>query len=215
MTQSGFDPYGQWDGRPLAAPRRRPRRGSGGARHWGVVFAVLLVVAAAGAVFRFVDVERPANLVTSGCGQVQSYPLDAGFPQHIEGRIDYTWSPPYGGPHNPQPLPRKPQVVRAGLAPPLVAERAVHNLEHGYVVVWYDRDAELDDVNAIEDELNGRRLDKVLVVPWDRTRFDGPSFRLAAWGYLQPCERPDADAIEAFLADHGGENGAAPERDAP
>src|SRR6185437_13896069 len=87
--------------------------------------------------------------VAAGCDGVHNDPVSSGGSAvHVTAPIDYSKEkygdtrggtppiPPSGGRHNPvslgdtnrfYPLAQKPRP-----------ERAVHNLEHGYVVVWYD-----------------------------------------------------------------------------
>ena len=54
--------------------------------------------------------------------------------QHVTGPVDYTITPPVGGPHNAV-------WMNAGVyTKPVPTERAVHNLEHGAVWITYDPD---------------------------------------------------------------------------
>lgn len=60
-------------------------------------------------------------------------------------------------------------------------EKLVHNLEHGYTVLWYDEtiaadEKQMDELSAIADKFQGEddfRL-KIKIVPW--TKEDGKSF---------------------------------------
>lgn len=196
---------------PLAAPSATRRRGELVVL---AVVAVLVVLAAIGFATRDDDsrglLARPAG---GGCLAMVDQP--AGSAEHRPGEIEYAYVPPSSGPHNGAPLTTARQVIPRDDAPDRVVERAVHNLEHGYVVVWYDDTATDEEVAAVADAARAAFLRKLLVVPWDRGAFGGPSFVLAAWGHVQPCELPDAEAIKAFWVAHGGENGEAPEARAP
>jgi hypothetical protein len=127
--------------------------------------------------------------------------------------VDYPASPPTSGRHNPTPLPvgAKKFYSRQENPPP---ERAVHNLEHAYTVVWYDKkvtDAQIDALKKAADAAEG----KFLVVPWDRNDFpDDKHIVLTAWGERQECGDVSGAVIESFMQKYGGTNGKAPEKNA-
>jgi hypothetical protein len=210
---SGFDPASGF-GQPLAAPPPSgPRQGPLVA----LALAVLLLAAAGGVVaaVRVGDKDRDAvTVAAAGCaGPSVDAEAVPGVAKHGGGTIEYETSPPYAGEHNPLPLPASSRPVERGTTP-FAVERAVHNLEHGYVVVWYDSDASQEDVDRVADEVRAARLQKVLMVPWDRGTFENTRFALSAWGHIRYCEQPDAESIAAFYSEHGGPNGDAPERNA-
>jgi hypothetical protein len=127
--------------------------------------------------------------------------------------VDYDQSPPTSGRHNPTPLPvgaNKFYSRDAGPPP----ERAVHNLEHAYTVVWYDKkatDAQIAVLKEAADSAEG----KFLVVPWDRTDFAGDKhIVLTAWGEHQACGDVSGAVIQEFMDKFGGNNGRAPEKGA-
>lgn len=193
-------------GVPSAAPSRVPRD----VVALGLAIAVIGAAGVVAALGRSLgDDERPGPAASAGCGPMRDFalPLDA---SHQAGRVEYPDIAPYGGPHSPSPLPGFLRFVPRDGAPPDVPERAVHNLEHGYVVVWYGTDATAESLEELRDALRETPR-KVMAVPW---RGAG-TFTLAAWGHLQSCGQPTADAINAFFAEHGGENGDAPEASAP
>src|SRR3954466_1766221 len=92
--------------------------------------------------------------------------------------IDYTDSPPAFGPHWPAPAPFSRKFYTADDRPEL--ETLVHNLEHGYNLLWYDDTVakngdELASVKAIAKKFGGTKLsDKFIALPW--TDKDGPAF---------------------------------------
>lgn len=132
-------------------------------------------------------------------------------------KVDYgadgTLIPPTSGRHNPHPLPfgDKRFYSRADNPPP---ERGVHNLEHGYVVVWYDKSVSDDDIKLLQkaaDSADG----KFLVLPWLRNDFpDGKHIVLTAWSERQQCGGVSGKAMQAFLTSYGGAAGKAPEKNA-
>ncbi|WP_235487393.1 DUF3105 domain-containing protein, partial [Frankia sp. AvcI1] len=56
---------------------------------------------------------------------------------HISTAVSYKASPPSSGSHNPDPLPDG--IAFYNPASGIPVERAVHNLEHGFIVGWYDK----------------------------------------------------------------------------
>ncbi|HEX8002016.1 MAG TPA: DUF3105 domain-containing protein [Mycobacteriales bacterium] len=193
---------------PLAAPSRS-RRGC---------LPVVLAVLGAGAALAAVGVasrdDRPSPAASggpAGCTAERSVPYGSDVSKHVEGVVSYDDVPPASGPHSPVPLSAARRVITREGAPLYVAERAVHNLEHGYVVVWYDTRATDDDVDAVAKAVRAVRQHKVLLVPWTHGGWDGPAFVVTAWGHQLPCARPDTATIEDFYGRYGGPNGEAPE----
>jgi len=90
----------------------------------------------------------------------------------------------------------------------------VHNLEHGYVIFWYNCDL-LDDsacselksqIRAVMDEVGGA---KVIAYPW--TSLDVPLV-MTSWGRMEKFESFDADKTKAF---YRANLNKAPEPNAP
>ncbi|HVM19922.1 MAG TPA: DUF3105 domain-containing protein [Egibacteraceae bacterium] len=101
----------------------------------------------------------------------------------------------------------------------LLDERVlVHNLEHGYVVVYYTEGADADQVAdlkaAAEEHIEGP-YKKVIVAPWDGELADGANFAYTAWTQRQLCEQYDPDVFELFLRNHHSGAGDAPEKHLP
>ncbi len=123
-----------------------------------------------------------------------------GVGQHIaEGQsITYGSVPPVGGPHWPSPAAWGASSV------PVPDERAVHNLEHGGVVISYNA-IPADDVNKLRALLQSYPRDrfnevKLLIRPYDR--IPAGTMVLAAWGWKQTFTSYDEAAIRAFLDAH-------------
>lgn len=124
----------------------------------------------------------------------------SGVGQHVtEGQpVRYDQTPPAGGAHWPSP-------ASWGISSePVPDERAVHNLEHGGVVVSY---------NAISPEDLGKLRQLVVAYPRDRynevkvlgrpyDRIPSGTVVLAAWGWTQSLTRYDEALIRAFLDAH-------------
>ena len=90
----------------------------------------------------------------------------------------------------------------------------VHNLEHGYVIFWYNCDL-LDEsscselksqIRSVMDELGGTKL---IAYPWDS--IDVPLV-MTSWGRLQRFETFDAEQARAF---YRANLNKAPEPNAP
>ncbi|MFW5911494.1 MAG: DUF3105 domain-containing protein [Halolamina sp.] len=120
--------------------------------------------------------------------------------EHRSGEIDYERVPPLSGPH-------WDDWVDAGYyteTPEM--ERLVHSLEHGAVVIYYDEDA-LDDeaeasLRAWAQHKDGE-WQSVIVAPNpnDDPRGD---YVLTAWTHRLVIDDYDADAVQAFAAEHLG-----------
>jgi hypothetical protein len=121
----------------------------------------------------------------STCQDVTTKPAE-GSSNHVpvDTSVDYTTAPPAFGPHWNQ----------AGLAPAAFSkkfytvddrpalESLVHNLEHGYTILWYDKTiaddpTALADVEAISRKFgNDNFRDKFIAAPWLSTDEDGKAF---------------------------------------
>lgn len=138
-------------------------------------------------------------------------------------KLSYPDSPPATGPHYPVPAPISRKFYAAKDRPPL--GYLVHNLEHGYSILWYDEtvaknDQQLAAVKAIADKFSGTTLqDKFIAAPW--TAADGDPFpggahvALTHWsmggtqghpkgqlGITQYCGQPSGEAVATFVKDY-------------
>ncbi|HEV2888799.1 MAG TPA: DUF3105 domain-containing protein [Frankiaceae bacterium] len=132
---------------------------------------------------------------------------------HVSEPVQYNPAPPTSGSHNPTWLPvgRKRFYSRDDNPMP---EMAVHNLEHAYVVVWYDSRATDEQLDRLRDAADAAKA-KFLVVPWTRGDFTGEKhIVLTAWGFRQECSDVSGAVIDDFIKAHGGQAGKAPEKNA-
>ncbi len=133
---------------------------------------------------------------------------------HIETDSDpgkYNSDPPTSGPHYPE-------EAKAGFYDTNLyqfpAGYLVHNLEHGYVIFWYNCDlldetacAELkSQIRAVMDELGGL---KMIAYPWPS--LDVP-FAMTSWGRIQKFDSFNAAQAKAFYRSNLNR---APEPNAP
>lgn len=132
--------------------------------------------------------------------------------------VDYRTVPPSSGPHYPTPV--FPNVGFYGVRDVPAVEQLVHNLEHGYTILWYDPDlpaAEQDQLRALAEKVRVE-TPKFIAAPWDtsRGRFaDGATIALSHWGadagYRQLCTALSGDAVAAFVAAHPASDSPEPD----
>ncbi|HEX6246442.1 MAG TPA: DUF3105 domain-containing protein [Nocardioidaceae bacterium] len=138
-------------------------------------------------------------------------------------KIEYSSSPPAAGPHYPDWAPMARKFYSADDRPAL--EQLVHNLEHGYNILWYDDtiaedEEKLAQVEAIANKFPGNEYEnKFIAAPWtaeDGDPFpDGAHIALTHWsmggtngnpegqhGITQYCAEPSGEAVAAFVEDY-------------
>ena len=168
----------------------------------------------------------------SVCQDVETKKAD-GNQNHLPTNtpIDYTTAPPAFGPHwneaglAPASFERK---LYTDDRPPL--EALVHNLEHGYTILWYDEtiaddETQMDEIDAIagkfvSDDENFRL--KFIAAPWTSADEDGKEFpdgqhiAFTHWsaggegetdaslqvGVFQYCSEVSGEALDTFMADY-------------
>ncbi|MDQ6919004.1 MAG: DUF3105 domain-containing protein [Candidatus Dormibacteraeota bacterium] len=110
---------------------------------------------------------------------------DQGHDHVVDLNQAYRQHPATSGPHYPVPLPPQPDVYTV----PVPEARAVHNLEHRYVWVYYRAPAAggltPDAVDALRSAVTSQR--KVLMAPYPQLP-DGVALDFAAWDQLQQCK---------------------------
>jgi hypothetical protein len=129
---------------------------------------------------------------------------------------DYKNTPPASGPHFNNES--SPDVSTTRFFPPdtkTVVETYVHNLEHGYLVIWYAPGLSKADQKTLEYIANRAAKDrtgnKVKVVPWPKDRGTFPAGKKVAitfWGFEQTCGGISGEAVQKFSKAH-------PVKDAP
>jgi len=124
---------------------------------------------------------------------------------HVEEgeTVSYTTSPPASGNHWPVPAP-------CGFyTEPIPDERAVHNMEHGNIVVSYNLPAE-EDVSALRDAVNDIGLNRVWGVSRPYSGIEPGLIVLNTWGVMDSFSGVDKDRIGTFFETYSGVMG--PER---
>ncbi|MSZ76962.1 MAG: DUF3105 domain-containing protein, partial [Actinobacteria bacterium] len=168
----------------------------------------------------------------SVCQDIEEKKADGNQDHVPEGTaVTYTTAPPAFGAHwnvagiAPDPMGRK--VYTADDRPPL--EALVHNLEHGYTILWYDEtiaddDAAMTTIRGIAEKFAGTSnfRFKFKAVPWLPTDEDGASFpdgqhvAFTHWsaggagetdvekqqGVFQYCSDVSGAALETFMDEY-------------
>jgi hypothetical protein len=117
------------------------------------------------------------NVAAAACDPITNDPA-SGSSEHVGPgtnqpdlkKIQYSTVPPSSGKHFDAPAVDSRRVYTIADAPAI--ETLVHNLEHGYTILWYDRSVEKEQaaafqalatkVNAMKESAN-----KFLISPWD------------------------------------------------
>jgi hypothetical protein len=135
-------------------------------------------------------------------------------------KVKYSTVPPSTGPHLPQPSVSDRKFFTAEDRPAM--EVLVHNLEHGYTVLWYDEKAgtasraDLESLAELANEIEGAN-GKVIVSSWDPSYGSlppGKKFALSHWsatpgadptasasqsGHRQLCGKLSGEVVKAFI----------------
>jgi hypothetical protein len=140
-------------------------------------------------------------------------------------QVTYENAPPAFGPHwNDQdsPAPIKKRFYSADERPEL--ESLLHNLEHGYTILWYDPTIADDNDMLVQVEGIAKKLDasdsnfrfKFIAAPWTSDdekeigKFpEGQHIALTHWtggeesqGVWQYCSEPSGAALKTFMDDY-------------
>lgn len=127
-------------------------------------------------------------------------------------RVEYDSVPPSHGEHYPAPVfPAQPFYTVDDREP---MEALVHNLEHGYTVVWYAEDlpqAQVDELQTVSDLARSEDATgggKFIVSPWDASYGELPEGRqvaLSHWGaengHRQLCGSVSGEVVQEFITD--------------
>jgi hypothetical protein len=135
-------------------------------------------------------------------------------PVDAEGKptvVSYETSPPSYGPHFGAPAPFEREFYTERDRPAM--EELVHNLEHGYVVVWYDPalpEDQIEDLRGVVTNLRSREeTKKVIASAWDPEYGgfdDDAKVAMSHWGRensaRQFCGAVSGEAIGDFAVGH-------------
>jgi hypothetical protein len=160
----------------------------------------------------------------ANCTAVTAKPATGSADHRPEGTdLPYTESPPATGPHYPTWAPMGRKFYAPKDRPDL--GYLVHNLEHGYNILWYDEtvadnEEQLAAAEAIANKFPGTDFEnKFIAAPWtaeDGEPFpDGAHVALTHWsmggthgnpqgqqGITQYCDAPSGEAVAQFVEDY-------------
>jgi hypothetical protein len=152
---------------------------------------------------------------SAGCGEVLTVKgtnNDKDRKHVTEGTKEkYKTVPPSYGPHWPAPAYPARAFYTERDRPQM--EQLVHNLEHGYTIVWYDKSikgaglSELKDLAASARETDAAGPGKKFIVSaWDESYGAFPSGKhiaMSHWGaqdsHRQLCGRVSGEAVSSFI----------------
>jgi Protein of unknown function (DUF3105) len=143
-----------------------------------------------------------ASATQAGCEKIQQVTA-TGAGQHTTAKVLYQTVPPSFGPHNPTPDSSGLHFFTADDRPPV--EVLVHNLEHGWTIVWYDETAaksrvemqELKDTAAKFDQHGNDPHYNMIIAPWTKNDGegrpipDGKHVAFTHWSVHQPTYNPN------------------------
>ncbi len=154
-----------------------------------VVVALIIVGSAGFSIYRShqhqnqVDQTPLADLgaaeSAAGCEPIQQK-VATGAGQHTTQPVIYATDPPSFGAHNPTPDSSGLHFYTASDRPEI--EILVHNLEHGWTIVWYD-DSVAGDKTALQTLMDtATKFDQhgtdprynMIIAPWTKTDGNGP-----------------------------------------
>jgi hypothetical protein len=163
-------------------------------RPWGLIAGALVVVLFAAAVITYAVVkvnEANANKVSSpdDIEGMQTYEYAAGQ-EHVTTPVEYSESPPVGGPHDGFWADCTGTVYDVDIR----HENAVHSLEHGAVWITYNpddlSDADVAKLADLVDGVSGRMLS-----PYEGL---GSPISLQSWNHQLKVDSVDDERIAQF-----------------
>lgn len=183
--------------RRVTSRRRKTRR-----RNYLIAFAVVAAIVGL-ALIPYALGRRSTNqfnklAAAAGCSDLRETG-GSGASEHLaEGeKTTYDTTPPSNGKHATTTLGAGVYERRLSDNPEeeLNIYKAVHSLEHGAVIVWYDGLSD-DDKGLLERTY--RTEPKVLVVPYPLLEGD-TKVAMSAWGRMVECEKLSTDVIDGFI----------------
>jgi hypothetical protein len=157
------------------------------------------------------------NLDALGCTPIEEQPILPS--QHLSGEELVANPPDVLYPDRPTTSGRHlGGVVQSGFFDKVVDERIlVHNLEHGYVNIFFTDDAseeEVADIEAFVNEQLDSRVEKIIASRWKADMPGNANIAFTGWGGRQLCEQWDRGVALAFIDEYHYLASTAPERNA-
>jgi hypothetical protein len=149
----------------------------------------------------------------------------SGEADHVQPgtRIEYATVPPTSGRHYPAPAAVGDRGFYTVQDRPAI-EQLVHNLEHGYTVLWYSPELEgeqLEEIEGLATRLSGdQTYRKFIASAWDESYGAFPEGKAVALSHLsrgtghrQFCGQLSGAEVEAFMKAYPASD--SPEPNAP
>jgi len=167
------------------------------------------IVALAGAIVVAIAVVAVAFVIAAPNQKYEGILEPNGGGQHVAvGTMPtYNSTPATSGPHWNQPgiAPMNWGVYTSAVPEPA----AVHNLEHGGIVIWYQASKlSADQVATLTNLVNAQVQTsqfKFILSPWTGKDFGHP-IAVTAWRYLLYLDTADTDGIHTFADLHYGKS---------
>jgi hypothetical protein len=207
-----------------------------------VICVVLAVALLAYPIYLFIDdyrartatiAEIGSSIAEAGCDPVVEDEA-TGNQDHVPDgtKVAYTQTPPDSGSHYASPAPFTKHYYAEPDRP--AVETLVHNLEHGYTVVWYRADApskQIDNLQRVSKTFGSEEYDpadKFIAAPWSDadgaglpvgknvviTRWiadpNDPSNVTTQRGVRQACTNVSGAAIQDFMTKYPAANSPEP-----
>jgi hypothetical protein len=192
---------------PKTRKEQRDRRGL-----WVILAAVLVLAAVAGAAAFFLlgggdsKTESVAQAMrNAGCTYrvFEGVPPGAHIPNPAATPKAWNSFPPTSGPHYAQ------WVIWGEYDEPVRLAQAVHNLEHGGIVMYYGSDVSDEEITRLRSFYRSdptamllsplpRLGDKIAVTAWYAPTKDGQPVVDESQGILAECTQFDQNAFESF-----------------
>ncbi len=160
------------------------------------------------------------SMADAACDPVVSNAATGNQNHVAEGtKVSYDRLPPDSGPHYPSPAEFTKKFYAVDDRP--AVETLVHNLEHGYTVVWYRADLggdQLEALQGIAKTFGGQaQTDKFIAAPWSESDGgpfpEGKNVVLTRWtadpqnpadatkqqGVRESCGAVSGEAIKDFM----------------
>lgn len=137
-----------------------------------------------------------ADETSANCTEIEEHP--EGDANHVEADVTYETQPPSSGDHFAQTA----DIGFHTADEDVVEENAVHNLEHGQIVAWYNSDAPPEVLDQLETYVDGAGIG-MLALPYDQVPA-GYNFSMSAWGATQSCEEVSGAVIGKFREAYQG-----------
>jgi hypothetical protein len=160
---------------------------------------------------------EPPDSAALTCGAIQELPSEGKTHVQEGAPIEPASRPATSGPHYPSWLDPAARVIDQPVDQDLEGY-AIHNLEHGYVFMYYRADVVPPSTVEALAAL-ARSEEKVMLARYDRLPAD-VAMAFAAWQRLRTCSRAGDDAgitevARDFIERFRGEAGVAPEPSGP